>query len=118
MGLKTGGMAGVWTSEAHRKKGYASQVMWASIEEMDRRGYHASILYGIEDFYNRYSYSVCFASPICQVAAESFSVPVPGFRVRTAKKGYMPRISGLYQRYNEGRSASAIRARRWMPNCR
>lgn len=35
--LKMAGIAGVWTGDRHRKLGYATRVMWASIEEMGRR---------------------------------------------------------------------------------
>jgi predicted acetyltransferase len=53
-GLKMAGIAGVWTVEDYRRQGYASRVMWSAIEEMKRRRYNVSILFGIEDFYHRY----------------------------------------------------------------
>lgn len=113
--LKMAGIAGVWTAEAHRKKGYASRVMWASIEEMARRKYDVSILFGIADFYHRYGYSACFTSPICQVETAQLKGTVRGFKVRVATKRDLPKIVSVYRRAHRDRSASTVRPNAWQP---
>jgi predicted acetyltransferase len=115
-GLKMAGIAGVWTGEDHRRKGYATRVTWSAIKEMERRRYDVSILFGIEDFYHRYGYSVCSANSVCQVATDSLPASAPtGFRVRAARPGDLPGIVALYRRTNATRSVSAIRSGQWKP---
>jgi len=115
-GLKMAGIAGLWTNEAHRKKGYATRVMWAAIEEMARRRYDVSILFGIDDFYHRYKYVVCFASPVCQVSTDGLpGTALAGFKVRTAKPKDLSRIVDLYRMSNADRSASTLRGKGWTP---
>ena len=113
--LKMAGVAGVWTDEAHRKKGYASRVMWASVDEMVRRRYDVSILFGIEDFYHRYGYAACAANSVCQVETEALPRSSSGFRVRAARSGDLPRIVSVYAKTNVDRSVSAVRSRFWQP---
>ena len=113
--LKMAGIAGVWTAEDHRKKGYASLVMWASIDEMARRRYDVSILFGIEDFYHRYGYAVCCANSVCQVDTEALPRSSSGFPVRAARTKDLPRIVSVYEKTNVDRSVSAVRSRSWQP---
>ena len=115
-GLKMAGIAGVWTDDKHRKKGYASRVMWAAIDEMERRRYDISILFGIPDFYHRYGYTVCFTSPVAQVRTGAILVSKPSNpRVRSARAEDFRRIVDLYSRSNIDRLASTIRSPGWQP---
>lgn len=115
-GLKMAGIAGLWTDKEHRNKGYASRVMWAAIDEMERRRYDISILFGIEDFYHRYGYAVCFSSPMCQVSTDALPTSrSDGYRVRFAKSKDLPVIVGLYRKSNRDRSATTLRPRSWNP---
>jgi predicted GNAT family acetyltransferase len=118
-GITMAGIAGVWTSDKHRKKGYATQVMWAAIEEMERRKYDISILFGIPDFYHRYGYAVCFTSPMCQVESDTIAVSKPpGMRTRAARAEDYKRIVALYRQTNADRSASTLRPGDWQPRHR
>jgi len=114
--LKMAGIAGVWTAESHRRKGFASKVMWASIDEMVKRRYDVSILFGIEDFYHRYGYGVCFPNWTCQVDTGTLSAAAGSeYKVRAANKRDLAVIVKLYQKTNVRRPASTIRPANWMP---
>ncbi len=113
------GIVGVRTGEEHRKRGYASRVMWAAIEEMARRRYDVSVLFGIEDFYHHYGYSVYFPSTACSVVVEALPASMmSGYRARLAKSGDLPQILRLYRLSNVDRTASTIRPRSWLPRHR
>lgn len=115
-GLKMGGIAGVWTKKEHRMQGHASRVMWASVEEMARRNYDVSILFGIADFYHRYGYAVSASDVQCAVRTASLPSKQPkGFRLRVGRMGDIPRIVSIYGKANEERPATRIRGRNWQP---
>ena len=54
--LHLGAIANVSTDPATRGKGYASEMMRFSVEEMRRRGYELSALYGWDKFYSRFGW--------------------------------------------------------------
>jgi predicted acetyltransferase len=51
--FKMAGIAGVRTEDECGTRGYASKVLAQSIEYMVEGGYDISILFGIEDFYQK-----------------------------------------------------------------
>lgn len=114
--LKMAGIAGVWTAEQHRKKGYASRVMVAAIAEMERRSYDVSVLFGIPDFYHRYGYVVFSANVVCEVETGSLALPrSKGFRVIPVTGKDLPRIVRIFAESNVHRSGSCVRPRGWVP---
>lgn len=113
--VKQAGIAGVWTDEAHRKKGYASRVMWEGIAWMEKQNYDMSILFGIADFYHRYGYAPVFAEQ---------AVTIDTARLQTLKKTYysgkmkaseVGAMRRVYGKYNGGRSGMAARGAKWTP---
>ena len=69
--VRMGGIAGVWTHEKHRLKGFASRCMEASIALLEAEGYEMSLLFGIADFYHRFGYGVVFPDPVLHVRTEN-----------------------------------------------
>jgi len=57
--VKMGGIAGVWTDEEHRMKGYARTCMTRTIQHMFNNGYDISMLFGISGFYSKFGYATC-----------------------------------------------------------
>ena len=55
--VSMGGIAGVFTEEAHRSEGYANRCMHLAIERMRSRKDAVSMLYGINDYYDRAGYA-------------------------------------------------------------
>jgi hypothetical protein len=113
--VKMGGIAGVWTDQNHRMKGYASQAMWESIALMERKNCDMSILFGIADFYHRYGFAVAFAGQSMQVATAQLLRLGGSLRVRAKKKLDFAAMRRLYKRYNAGRSGMDARPSNWNP---
>lgn len=93
--VKMGGIAGVWTSGEHRKKGYASRVMDASVDFMRDKGYDTSILFGIRDFYHRYGFVEVFPSSALDVAASDLVSARGPLIHRMGRKADLPLLSRL-----------------------
>lgn len=113
--VKQAGIAGVWTDEAHRKKGYASRVMWEGVAWMEKQNYDMSILFGIADFYHRYGYAPVFAEQavtIDTVRLQTLKKTYRSGKMNTSEVGAMRRV---YGKYNGGRSGMAARGAKWTP---
>ncbi|MBI2191276.1 MAG: GNAT family N-acetyltransferase [Planctomycetes bacterium] len=54
--LRLAGIADVGTDPDHRGRGYASKVMADSVRFMVHNGYDISLLFGIQDFYDRFGF--------------------------------------------------------------
>lgn len=54
--LRMGGIGGVQTLPALRKKGYARLMLSAAVQHMDETGFDVSVLFGIHNFYHRYGF--------------------------------------------------------------
>jgi predicted acetyltransferase len=51
-----GGIGGVWTEEAYRKRGFARRLLEAANDYMRDEGFDIASLFGISDFYERWGY--------------------------------------------------------------
>lgn len=116
--VQQGGIAGVWTAEAHRKKGYASRVMWEGVAWMAKQKYEMSILFGIADFYHRYGYAAAFAEQAMTIDTAHLQLLKPVYFTRKMKVSDLNAIKKAYQKYNAGRSGMDARRARWMPTWR
>ena len=93
--VKMGGIAGVWTADKHWKKGYASRVMWESVELMKQKGYETSILFGIRDFYHRYGFVEAFPESSIELAADRLRSDGK-LQTRIARKADLPAMAKLF----------------------
>ena len=118
--VKMGGIGGVGTHPAHRRRGYASAMLRDASDWMRSRGYLTSVLFTevASQFYRRHGWA---------------SVPMPGFRIgRPGGGATIPAPGGaqgewrveafdeardlgaamaLYERYNAGLSGALVRDR-------
>lgn len=113
--VRQGGIAGVWTAEAHRKKGYASKVMWAGVDWMEKQNYEMSILFGIADFYHRYGYAPVFAEQAVTVDTTQLQRLKATYRVNKIKASDTKAMRRVYRTYNAGRSGMDARGAKWAP---
>jgi predicted acetyltransferase len=113
--VQQGGIAGVWTAEAHRKKGYASRVMWEGISWMAKQKYEMSILFGIADFYHRYGYTAAFAEQAMTIETAQLQRLKPIYHTRKMKASDLNAIKKVYRKYNAGRIGMDARRERWVP---
>jgi predicted acetyltransferase len=54
--VRMGGIGGVWTEEAYRKRGFARRLLEAANDYMRDEGFDIASLFGISDFYERWGY--------------------------------------------------------------
>jgi len=113
--VRMGGIAGVWTAEDHRKKGFASRVMDASVDWMRLKGYETSILFGIRDFYHRYGFVEAFPESALDVGTSDLAMARSSLAVRTGRKKDLPSLSRLYNAHNRRRTGTVVRSRDWDP---
>ncbi|MDA0711459.1 MAG: GNAT family N-acetyltransferase [bacterium] len=116
--VRQGGVAGVWTDEAHRKKGYASRVMWEGVSWMEKQNYDMSILFGISDFYHRYGYAPAFAEQSMTVSSARLQTLGAPYGSRKLKTADLPALKRVYRQYNAGRSGMDARREIWTPTWR
>jgi predicted acetyltransferase len=54
--VRMGGIGGVWTEEAYRKRGFARRLLETANDYMRDEGFDIAGLFGISDFYERWGY--------------------------------------------------------------
>jgi len=54
--VRMGGIGGVWTEEAYRKRGFARRLLETANDYMRDEGFDIASLFGISDFYERWGY--------------------------------------------------------------
>jgi predicted acetyltransferase len=113
--VRQGGIAGVWTDEAHRKKGYASRVMWEAVSWMAAQKYDMSILFGIADFYHRYGYAAAFAEQAMTIETKQLQTLQAVYRTRKMKASDLASIKRVYRQYHAGRCGMDARRKDWVP---
>jgi predicted acetyltransferase len=113
--VRQGGIAGVWTAEAHRKKGYASRVMWEGIAWMEKQQYEMSILFGIADFYHRYGYAPVFAEQAMTIDTLRLQALTGTYRTRKMKVSDLDAVKRVYRKYNAERTGMDARREDWVP---
>lgn len=118
--VRVGGIAGVGTDRAYRKRGLASQVLGNALELMRDEGYDLSFLFGIQDFYHRFGFATCMAERRFSLDTRDAErvKGAPSMRLfRPGAKGgsEIRQIRQMYNRLNRVRTASIVRERGW--NC-
>lgn len=111
--IRVGGIGGVGTDEAYRRRGLARRVLERCVEVMTREGYEASFLFGIQDFYHRFGFATAMAEHELVVDAAAARRAEGRLRVRPSRRADTPRLLELYHRQNATRTASCLRAATW-----
>lgn len=114
--VRLGGIAGVFTAEPHRMKGYSARVLCRCIEWMiNETDYDVSALFGIWHYYHRFGYAACMpAEPSFVLSVKSPVQPNRPMKVRTLRKADLPAVLRLYAAENATRTGSTIRrAKTW-----
>ena len=95
-----GGIAGVGTDRNYRNRGLSRQVLDASLILMQREGYDASFLYGIQDFYHKFGFITCMPQHSLELNTVAAERAEKSLKMRAGKKTDMPQIARLYNREN------------------
>lgn len=103
--IRMGGIGGVGTSEAHRRKGYSRRVMESALRWMRRNGFDTSILFGIPAFYPKFGYAPAFPDVSFTLAVRDAEVVKPrGYSFVSYKPQYLSSILSMYHKNNAGRT--------------
>ena len=109
-----GGIWGVVTHPAHRGRGYAAQMLRATVERLRAERFPLSLLFGIADFYHRFGYAPVL--PIYAVTAttrhlERFVREGGGaeVRVRPGTGADAPALADVYHRVSASRTGTLRR---------
>ena len=111
--VRVGGIAGVGTDPAHRRRGLALRVLQRSLQLMLDERYETSLLFGIEDFYHRAGFATCMPEHGLSLAAEDARRAVSPLKTRAMGPGDLAAVRRLYGAANAGRTASVVRDRKW-----
>ena len=109
--LRVGGIAGVGTDPAHRRRGLAVRVLQRSLQLMADGGYETSLLFGIEDFYHRVGFATCMPEHGLSLAAADARRAVSPLKTRPMRAADLPAVHRLYAAANAERTASVVRGR-------
>ncbi len=111
--VRVGGIAGVGTDPAHRRRGLAVRVLQRSLRLMADEGCETSLLFGIEDFYHRVGFATCMPEHGLSLAAADARRAVSPLKTRPMGPEDLPAVRRLYTAGNAGRTASVVRDRTW-----
>lgn len=109
--LRMGGIGGVETLEAYRRKGYSRKVIEHSINYMSEKGYEVSILFGIPDYYVRWGYTSTLANYKITIPLRNAERASVGLHPRTMTDRDVNRIISIYELANSERTGPIRRKR-------
>ena len=116
--VRMGGIGGVGTDKAHRKKGYSRLCMEKAVETMDKQGYDVTALFGIPDYYTKWGYASVMPEPRLRIGLESVKEAGEGDGGRIApfdKRQHGREVLAIYAANNRLRDTSLLRPplKRW-----
>ncbi|HZO92107.1 MAG TPA: GNAT family N-acetyltransferase [Chthonomonadaceae bacterium] len=112
---RLGGIAGVATAPALRRRGYAGCLLAATLRTLDERGYALSALFPFAyDYYRKFGWELAgFAHRYLTAPANLFAYPEARY-VRLARPEDIPHLQRLYDAASRGQTLRCLRdARRW-----
>ena len=115
--LKTGGLGWVSTAPRHRHHGVARLLIADTLRYMKRQGYHASMLFGIPNFYHRFGFTTTLAEyAIIVNCAEAATTSVRDFKLRQGKPGDLSAIQRIHNGNDGDVACSLLRSTAHMTN--
>lgn len=111
--LRTGGIGLVMTHYDYRKQGVAAEVFNASLSAMREAGYVHSLLFGIQNYYDRFGYAQAW--PGIAHACDVSALPQEKQRYKLVQTATTEALCGrgavmrLYERENATRTGTAVR---------
>lgn len=108
--VRCAGIGGVATDAAHRRKGYMARTAAGGVERIRARGYPLSILFGIDDFYDRFGYVPAWPEASWHLRRKDLP-PAPDRLPRLRRVPFTPgaEVVRLHNRWNARLTGTAIR---------
>lgn len=107
--VRTAGIGAVLTRYDVRGKGYMQQTFSAMCEGLVAQGYAMSVLFGIEDYYDRYGYTRAWPMTTYEAHIQHMPHDVPRGAVRTCRPKDLTRLDRFYNRHTHGYTGYARR---------
>lgn len=110
--VRMGGVGGVGTEPEHRMKGHSRRLMEDTVRYMTDLGQDVSMLFGIQDFYNKFSFAPCLVNCVARVAtrdAESAGRAAHPARRRPVAQDDYPFMVNLYNQASRLRAGPVVR---------
>jgi len=111
--VTVGGIAGVFTSRAFRRKGYSKKIMEYAIRWMQSKEYSLSALFGIRGYYERYGFAVFMSECTVTLPLKNIAKIKPSVKHQITlsdnPKYKFKEIARLYEENNIYRVASIVR---------
>lgn len=107
--VRCGGIGAVATHADHRRKGHMARTAPHAIARMKARGYHLSILFGIDGFYHRFGYVPAWPESRWTVLRKDLPAGGPTPRLVRVPRAPRPDVDRLHNRWNEGLTGTAVR---------
>jgi predicted acetyltransferase len=113
--VRIGGIAGLATAAAYRRRGYAERLLVDTVHALADRGCALSALFPFSrDYYRRLGWETCSSTwQCCVTRMRTTAAPAPT-GIRPAESTDLPRMAALYDAYARERSLYCLRdAKRW-----
>jgi predicted acetyltransferase len=108
--VRTGGMAAMETAEEHRGRGHARRVIEHAASHLHSEKTPLALLYGIEDFYDRFGYTPAVPSYGIRVRTEHIDVAEAPQRTVDCEPSHRAATADMYERNSRRRSGTIVRS--------
>lgn len=104
-----GAIISVETEEKRRNRGYSRRVLEHSSEWMAANGYDCAFLFGIDNFYHRFGYTVCLPACRMEVRTRDAELAESRWTVRPIMEADHPALHAIYAANNADLTGSFVR---------
>jgi len=113
--VRLGGIGGIFTTPALRRRGLNRRVMDRLVAWMTEQQFELSALWGIDDYYHRFGYVPCMPGDTVFVVDAGTPLKTDGaLRMRRMRRSDAPAMVRLYSAQTAGFTGAAVRERgRW-----
>ncbi len=107
--VRMGGIGGVWTEEAYRKRGFARRLLETANDYMRDEGFDIASLFGISDFYERWGYVPAAPEYSLKVQVDNLKGAELKHRVMDFCEEHRLDVLRIYEQNNLHRICSVVR---------
>ena len=107
--LRMGGIGGVWTEEAYRKRGFARKLLETANKHMRDEGFDIAGLFGISNFYERWGYVPAAPEYSLEVRVDNLKDAKLTHRVIDFCEQHRLDVLRIYEQNNFHRICSVVR---------
>lgn len=108
--VKLGGIGGVETKAAFRGQGHARRVMEGAVDFMAMQGYDVSVLFGIQDFYEKFGFVSALPDYHLRVPENRAASAEQRLRAREFEPEDAAAVLAIYAANNARRTGAVVRS--------